>query len=404
MQEEKLNIFLLITGQIVSVIGSSIYLVTVILFIKDLTGQPSALGIFQFIAYLPIIFLAPFGGIMSDTADKKRLIVMSDLFRGLIMTSLGILLLQGMLTFSILLAGTFLVSCFTAVFLPAVHSLFPEITPPAYLRKVNSLKTASLFGANLAGTSLGGIAYSFPGPAWIFIINGISFAASAFEETFIRTAPGPKLQLKISVFSDAKEKLREAVNYFRREKEVSTVLAVYALVNSLYPPIILSLPFLLEENYGAGRSVFGIALAMLLGGGGAGAIIYGFSSSREKYNRHLFFGSLLMLSVLLGSVFIIKNTLMFLVMLPAAGFSIGVVHQIITTSLYRLVSPEKRGSVFGIMEGMASFSVPVSYALGGFLIQFMQDQLPLFYLLMGTALASAAALILFRTRSGSFLS
>ena len=62
-QTWKLDYALLISGNAVSVFGSSLHLVVVILFLKEVTGQAYLLGIFQFTAYLPLIFLSPLGGV-----------------------------------------------------------------------------------------------------------------------------------------------------------------------------------------------------------------------------------------------------------------------------------------------------------------------------------------------------
>ena len=405
-QGRHTNFLLLLSGQLVSKLGSSVYLVAVILFIKQLTGSPGALGLFQFIAYLPIVALTPIGGIWADSAYKKQLIVGADILRGAVMILLGIAALRGNLTFPLLLAGTFLVSTCTALFLPAAHALFPEIVPAQKIKSLNSIKSTSLLTANFAGTSLGGTAFALLGPAALFLANGISFSLSAIPEACIKYRPPAAKQLpSLTRFRPRiKLQIRELRTYIRSNPGLSPLLISYSFVNSLYPPVILALPFLLEQRYGFGPHLFGIALALLLAGGGAGALLYGFLPGRQQYNRSLLSSALALLALLLILLWPLATPVYMWTALPAAGAAIGVVHQIITTSLYRHIHPSARGNIFGIMESMASFSVPLAYAAAGVLIEIFLGSLPLFFAVMGTAVGLSVAAIHFFSRIGEFIS
>lgn len=400
------NFVLLLSGQLISKLGSSIYLVAVILFIKQITGSPGALGLFQFIAYLPIVLLTPLGGIWADSAYKQQLIVATDLLRGLVMVLLGIAALYEVLTFRLLLAGTFVVSSCTALFLPAAHALFPEIVPVQHIRSLNSVKSTSLLTANFAGTSLGGAAFALFGPAALFLANGISFSLSAVPEACIKyRAPASGLRPSMARFRpQMKQQISELRRYIASAPGLGPLLLSYSFVNSLYPPVILALPFLLEQRYGFGPHLFGVALALLLAGGGFGALLYGFLPGRRRCNRGLLFSSLGGLALLLALLWPIETPVYIWIALPAAGAAIGVVHQIITTSLYYLIDPLARGRIFGLMESMASFSVPLTYAAAGLLIQIFLSHLPLFFATMGTAVALSALVLHFFSRIGEFIS
>ena len=410
-QEKHRSFFLLLSGQLISKLGSSIYLVAVILFIKQLTGSPGALGLFQFIAYLPIVALSPLGGIWADSAYKKQLIIGTDLLRGAVMLFLGLAALQNFLSFRLLLAGTFVVSSCTALFLPAAHALFPEVVATRDIKSLNSVKSTALLSANFVGTSIGGAAFALLGPAALFLVNGASFTLSALPEACISYAPPqatrtqaarkrflPQLRLQI------KEQLSELWAYMRGNPGLPPLLLFYSFVNSLYPPVILALPFLLEQRYGFGPHLFGLALALLLAGGGIGALLYGFLPSRQQQNRILLPAAIGTLALLLILLWPLSHSAFVWFALPAAGAAIGLMHQIITTSLYRLIAPSARGRIFGIMESLASFSVPMAYAAAGLLIQLFLSHLPLFFALMGAVVAVSGLTTHFFTRISEFIS
>lgn len=407
-QERLRNFALLLSGQLISKLGSSIYLVAVILFIKQITGSPGALGLFQFIAYLPIVVLTPLGGIWADSTYKKQIIVAADLLRGAVMLLLGMAALQQTLGFRLLLAGTFVVSSCTALFLPAAHALFPEIVPLQNIKSLNSIKSTALLAANFLGTAIGGAVFAFLGPAALFLANGASFALSAVPEACISyhpPGPGPG---QTRLWSQLKPRVREQIielrSYMRRNPGLSPLLLFYGFVNSLYPPVILALPFLLEQRYGFGPHLFGISLALLLAGGGSGALLYGFLPGRQQQNRYLLPAALFSLALLLILLWPLSHPVYLWLALPSAGAALGLTHQIITTSLYRLITPAARGRIFGIMESLASFSVPLSYAAAGILVQVFLARLPLFFAVMGVLIAMSGAIIHFLSRIGEFVS
>jgi MFS family permease len=510
----KVDFSLLVTGQAVSVFGSSLHLVVVILFLKELTGQAFALGIFQFVAYLPVIFLSPLGGVAADAFSAKRILVGADLLRGAAMLAMGLLLRRQMLTYGMLLAGTFLVSLGTAFFQPAVHALFPSIVNRSFLKRGNSIRGSTLLGSNFAGTSLGGLAFALLGPAAVFLINGGSFVVSALEEGFIRapvkrgepekngdlgknsdlgkngntwknggpaekddeaeknapeergaqagdsagsgaaaepaaapatgstagvpaapaTAPAtgptagaedrrrkspkdrrrralegllsraPKDRRRAGeILRSLRKRLRETLAYLREDRGALSALLTYGMIHAVYPPVVLALPFFMEEEMGMGSVPYGYAMALLLAGGGAGALLYGFLGGGGRGNTGLLFGALLLLSGLLAAVGAAPRAAVLFPALLAAGACLGAVHQIMTTSLYRRVRAEARGRVFGLMESLASAALPISYGISGAVIELFRGQLPLFFVVIAGLSFGMTAAVFLRGRLGRFV-
>jgi len=403
----------------VSVFGSSLHLVVVILFLKELTGQAFALGIFQFVAYLPVIVLSPFGGVAADGLSAKRIMVGADVLRGAAMLAMGLLLWRQSLSYGLLLAGTFLVSLGTAFFQPAVHALFPSLVERSYLKRGNSIRGSTLLGANFAGTSLGGLAFAVLGPAAVFLINGGSFLVSALEEGFIRapaaggksstagggsSTGGSRAKRSIrTMTAEVCERLRQTAGYLREDRGALSAILTYGMIHGVYPPVVLALPFFLEEELGMGSVPYGYAMALLLAGGGAGALLYGFQSPGRRANAPLLFGALGLLSGLLVAVGVLPRAEVLFLALPAAGACMGAVHQIMTTSLYRRVRKEARGRIFGLMESLASAALPVSYGLSGILVGLFRGRLPLFFVLIGILSLVVAGIVWYRGRLTRFV-
>jgi MFS transporter, DHA3 family, macrolide efflux protein len=260
-----------------------------------------------------------------------------------------------------------------------------------------------------AGTALGGIAFALIGPAAIFLFNGGSFLLSALEETFIRLPRRSGRKRENGRENKAGEEnvrrhLIETLSYLKEDRGVLSAILSYGLIQALYPPVVIALPFFLDEELSLGPAAYGYAMALLLVGGGAGALLYGFFFKERRRNSPLFFGALILLSFLLIGVGLQPRTWLLFSALPLAGISLGTVHQIMTTSLYHGIRTDSRGRVFGIMESLASAALPLSYGLSGAAVGLFRGHLTAFFLVVGIVSALAATLIFFRRRLGPFIS
>lgn len=394
MQDQERNFFLLVFGQMVSLFGSAVYLVSVVLFIRDITDDAGALGLFQMTAHIPILVLAPLAGAVTERFSRKKLIILTDALRGLLMMLAALAAWTGRLGYTGLLILTVLISMNSAIFLPASHAFFPELVVPSMIRRRNSLKSVLLLLANFGGTAAGGVAYARFSVSAIFLFNGLTFLFSALQESFIRTtAPAavpvrPKPQEKAGKLSSS------------GGGGTAALLIIYAMIHALSPPLILSLPFLLDERYSAASSAFGLSLSLLLAGGGAGALMFGYLPVFRKSGSLAFFSALFALPVLIISAGTGTQLPLLYIALAAAGICIGLLYQIITTSLYLHVPEGVRGRVFARLEALANFSTPVSYGVSGIMIQMMRSRLPRFYLITATVLGLLSLALVFRGRPG----
>ena len=77
------NFFLLWQGQTVSQIGSQIFSIALMFWIKHTTGSATLMGMVMTVSMLPAVLLGPFAGTLSDTFSRKKVIVIADFISGL---------------------------------------------------------------------------------------------------------------------------------------------------------------------------------------------------------------------------------------------------------------------------------------------------------------------------------
>ena len=91
------NLLLLLSGRVVSDIGSSIQLLIMPLFIIDKGGDAGMIGLFAFLSLIPIIIIYPFGGVIGDRLNRKGILVFADLISAALVLLLSLFSFLGMM-------------------------------------------------------------------------------------------------------------------------------------------------------------------------------------------------------------------------------------------------------------------------------------------------------------------
>jgi MFS transporter, DHA3 family, macrolide efflux protein len=386
------NLLHLISGQAVSTLGSSIYLLGVTLYLKDLTGSGVVLGVYHFLALLPPVLIGPFGGAVVDAFSRRRLLVVSDLARGALMLVLALVVWRQPEAVGAIWGITFLGGFAHALFVPAARAILPEIVPPNRLRRTNAVRTGITQIANLAGNALGGVVYVLLGLPLLLLVNGLSFVASAFEERRIRTpdteglsSPKPPVPLS-RLLRDAREGLRFVLHH----PGIRTLAVTGSAVQFIAPPLVLSLPFVVADVLSLPERYLGYYFALMLGGGILGFVLLSLSRLSHRGEYWAFFGSLLLFSVAVGTAGLFLTPVVLAGVLLCAGFSIGVATVLVHTVIQRSVGSEKQGRVFAIIEMIAGSSAPLAYLAGGIVIDLVLTELRFLYLIVAVMVGLVA--------------
>ncbi len=168
-------------AQIVSEIGDWFYTLAIYTLLLQLTGRASSVGLALMLQVLPITFIAPSAGVVNDRISRKRVMIVADLTRFVIVISMLLVRSASMvwLIYPLLLMETMMV----AFFEPARNSVIPNITSREDVIVANTLSSTTWSVNLVLGAALGGFVAALLGRDAVFVINGLSFLASAY---FIR--------------------------------------------------------------------------------------------------------------------------------------------------------------------------------------------------------------------------
>ena len=222
------NFRLLYIGQTISQLGDWFNAVAVYALILDLTGSATAVAWMMIVQFLPVAVFGPLAGVIVDRVNRRRLMIATDLLRGgLILTLLFIRRPDQVWIAYVVMA---LAVGAQAFFEPARTATIPNVTAPEDLLAANALSSATWAAMLAVGASLGGLVTQFAGRNVAFVVNALSFFASAFflaRTTYdARPTAAPPLKgfLALSGITD----LVEGVRYVRQRSHVAALMFVKA--------------------------------------------------------------------------------------------------------------------------------------------------------------------------------
>jgi MFS family permease len=258
-----------ISGQAISLIGTWMQMAAQAWLVVTLTGSATALGAIVALQTLPVLLLGPYGGVVADRVDKRRLMVALQCLMGVQALALGLLTVTGAVALWQIGALALLLGLNNAFENPARQSFMLEMVGEEHLRNAVSLNSVLVNVARTIGPAVGGILIATVGTGVCFLFNAVSFVPVVFSlMTLDRTALHPSPPA-----GRAPGQLREGLRYIRRTPALATPLLMMALVGCLAYEFQVSLPFMAREGLHVGSEGYGFMTAAMGVGAVAGGLV-----------------------------------------------------------------------------------------------------------------------------------
>lgn len=166
--------FRMLGSNFVSFFGDQIYMVALPLIVLGLTGSPLQMGIVAALERTPVM-LQPFAGVMADRMSRKRLLLICDGGRFLLMGAMGTLALSNMLEMYMIYFSALGIGVLTQLYQTAQFATLPRLVHKEHLDLFNSINTGMLQLSLMLAPGLGGIIISVWAPGVALIINSVTF-------------------------------------------------------------------------------------------------------------------------------------------------------------------------------------------------------------------------------------
>jgi MFS family permease len=204
---------------------------------NTLTASPFLISLMSTVASLPFLIFTLPAGALADMVDRKKLLVVMNLWLAMAASALALLGWIHLLNTYVILISVFLIGVGFAFAAPAWTSIVPEIVSPQELRSAGTLGGLQLNISGILGPALGGVALSLIGSTAVFAANAVCFLAVILVILqWKRTLPQSKRGLE-SFF----DSFLKAIRYVRYAPLLQVVLArnaLFALFISAIPALI----------------------------------------------------------------------------------------------------------------------------------------------------------------------
>jgi DHA3 family macrolide efflux protein-like MFS transporter len=383
------NFFLLWQGQFVSQLGSQAFAIAMMLWVKHQTGSASLVGLLMMASMIPFVILGPIAGTFADHFSRRKIIIFSDILSGVPVLILAFLMFYVPEAPDFLIVCLFLVALILGIirsfFNPAISASIPDIVPKEKVSAANSLNQSSYQISLFIGQGLGGYLFVVFGAPLLFLIDGITYLFSAFSETFIKIPQ--KIPEKGAVWRDKINQFKsdtiEGFRYVWRNAGIRALFFAAAFINFFAIPIIVLLPFYVEDFLHKTPDWYGYILAAFGFGTLIGYVFAGTLKISGRIRSKALISALILMASCLPVLSILKEAVQAVVLMMIIGALNGFFNINLFTTLQIAVPSEIRGRIFGLLITLTSGLTPISMGLSGVIADLVNQNIPLIYAICG---------------------
>jgi predicted MFS family arabinose efflux permease len=257
-------------GQVVSQLGDWFNSVAVYALLLELTGTATSVALMIIVQFLPMAVVGPLAGVVVDRMNRRRLMVVADVVRGVLVLGLLFVGGPGRVWLVYVLMGATVAA--TSFFEPARTASIPSVTGKHQLLTANALSSATWSAMLALGAGIGGLVTATLGRNTAFALNALSFFASAVfisRTTFAADPPTAKRPAGLASLTGVPD-LVEGARYVASDRRVAVLMFVKAAWG-LAGGVLLLMTIFGERVYPVGgNAAAGIGLLYAARGVGAG--------------------------------------------------------------------------------------------------------------------------------------
>lgn len=266
------------SGTLFSEIGSQMQVVAINWQVYELTHSAVSLGIIGFSAFLAIILFALPAGLLADKADRKKILIFSQLFPCFLSILLTVATITQTITPLMIYILVFLNFAARTFQGPARQSIIPQLVPKPFYVNAFSLQTMARQISLVVGPAIAGFMIEFLGVGSIYLFNSLSFVVYIFTLLPLKIKPH---QL-ISGVTYSFKSIWEGIKFVTTNEILFYTMFLDFLANFFSAATTL-LPIFAKDIFAIGPKGLGLLYAApAIGSTIAGLIIASFSNIKNQ--------------------------------------------------------------------------------------------------------------------------
>jgi MFS family permease len=381
----------LLAGEFISGIGDWLYLVAILVVVYAESNSPVLLGIIGAARILPYVLLSVPAGMVADRFDRKMVLLVTDVARGVIMIGLALAVSVSSPTW-VIIALSILAACFSTFFGPAIGALLPSLVDERDLGTANSAWATLDNVAFIIGPAIAGILLASGGLGVAFLINAASFAVVAVILWFLPVPGRPKPKAE----AEEGEGSGPAGGWRALLRPLAGPLVLDSATSFVIGGVNVMTVVIAVDVLGAGESGTGF-LQAATGVGGVVAGVSGGALLARRLSVPLVVGGVVG-GIGLAWLALSGGLVMAMIAIGVAVAGLLLLEVVNTTMIQRIVPDELRGRAMGVLQTSSA----IVYSLGSLLMPILAGLFGVPFVLVAAAVivvaGVAGALLLLQAR------
>jgi MFS family permease len=343
------NYRLFFGGQTVSLVGSWVTRVATSWLVYRLTGSELLLGVVAFASQIPMLLLAPFGGVLGDRWDRRRILIVTQVLSALQSLALAVLVFSDCITVAYLVGLQLVQGIINAFDTPARQAFVVEmVEEPDDLPNAIALNSSMFNVSRIIGPTIAGILIAAVGEAWCFLLDAVSYVAVIASLLAMRFIRRERVRKEAHMIDE----LRAGLRYITGFAPVAALLLQVTLVSVMGMPYAVLMPVIAAKILHGGPHTLGLLMTATGTGALLGTVYLAARHTVLGLGKVIVFATIGLSAGLMAFSF--SNTLVVsLAVLPLVGAGMMLQSAAANTILQTVVDEKLRGRV------MAFYSMAV---------------------------------------------
>jgi len=331
------------------------------LVLTDLSDDSGlAVGITTALQFAPTLLLSAWAGVLADRVNRRKLLMITQGAQGVLAFGLGALVLSGHAQLWHVYLFALALGAVAALDQPVRQTFVAELVPANRLSNAVGLNSTSFNAARLIGPGVAGLAIAAVGTGWVFVINGVSFAATILALTLMRTGELHTMP----VAPRAKGQIREGVRYVRGRSDILVIMAVIGVVSTFGLNFQMTSALMARAEFGKGAGEYGILGSVLAIGSLAGALL---AARRERPRVRLVIGAAFAFGVATGVQALMPTYVSYAVACIPVGLASLTMMTAANTTIQMSTDPVVRGRVMSLYMIVMLGATPIGSPIVGWI-------------------------------------
>jgi MFS family permease len=387
---------LLWLSQVTTQVGGNMAVYGLTVIVYNDTGSSSAVSVLLLTFLAPAVLFSAVAGVFVDRLDRRLILLVTNVLRGLAMLALFILV-RNIVAVFILNA---VVSTITVFFAPAEAAMIPSLVPRSLLLAANSLFVFTLNTAFAVGFALlGPLVARLAGPEELILVVAVFYLAAAVFCLLLPKSPPAEMEERPAAgLADAERaigttiaQLRDGIEYIQSHPTIAWSLIYLGIAASLIGVLGVIGPRFATETLGLSTTDF-VVVVLPMGAGVVLGVLTLNSYGRWLPRRRAIEGGMMALGILVVLLTVagpisrflervqantattvdLSRFVSLLAVVVVIAFVAGIAYAFVAipaqTQLQEELPEDVRGRVFGVLNMLVSVASFAPILIVGFVV------------------------------------